>query len=121
MTPRHRRRVLGSRFVEHALRDADHDPITTELAHELSRRAKKLPAGAFRAWTLTQLWPESCAIVRIVSGEALRDELGDDATDEDLDEDMTTDDTLSRQTRGSPADDSAFMRVVKMGAERSAE
>jgi hypothetical protein len=34
--------------------------------------------GCVRAWTLTQPWPRFWAIVRVVSGEALREELDDD-------------------------------------------
>ena len=43
-------------------------------------------AHAFRAWALTQPWPRFCAIVRIVSGEALREELEEMAR-KDLGED----------------------------------
>ena len=67
----------GPDAVDHALRYEEHDPITAELAREVSRRARALPAGAFRAWTLTQPWPKFCAIVRVVSGKALHDELDD--------------------------------------------
>lgn len=67
--------LWGAEAVEHALRHADSEPITDELAEEIGRRAKVLPPGAFRAWALTQPWPRFCAIVRIVSGEALREEL----------------------------------------------
>ena len=67
--------LWGDEAVEHALRYEHPDPITIELAREIERRAEKLPPGAFRAWALTQPWPRFCAIVRIVSGEALRKEL----------------------------------------------
>jgi hypothetical protein len=70
--------LWGPDAVDHALRYEEPDPITDALAAEIGRRAKKLPPGAFRAWTLTQPWPKFCAIVRIVSGEALREELDDD-------------------------------------------
>lgn len=70
--------LWGPDAVDHALRYEQPDPITDALAAEIGRRAKKLPPGAFRAWTLTQSWPKFCAIVRIVSGEALRKELDDD-------------------------------------------
>jgi hypothetical protein len=68
----------GPEVVDLALREAQPDPVTRELAQEIGRRIGKLPPGAFRAWTLTQPWPRFCAIVRIVSGEALREELDDD-------------------------------------------
>ena len=70
--------LWGPDAVEHALSDEHPDPVTDELAREIERRAAKLPPGAFRAWTLTQPWPRFCAIVRIVSGQALREELDDD-------------------------------------------
>ncbi len=70
--------LWGPDAVAHALSDGHPDPVTDELAQEIERRAGKLPPGAFRAWTLTQPWPRFCAIVRIVSGEALREELDDD-------------------------------------------
>jgi hypothetical protein len=60
---------------QNALRFDGADPVTDELAQDIETRAKSLPPGAFRAWTLTQPWPRFCAIVRIVSGEALRQEL----------------------------------------------
>lgn len=62
--------LWGAEAVEHALADPAPEPITLELARELQVRAKRLPPGAFRAWTLTQPWPRFCAIVRIVSGVA---------------------------------------------------
>ena len=70
--------LWGDEAVDHALRYEQPDPITIELAREIERRAARLPPGAFRAWSLTQPWPRFCAIVRIVSGEALREELDDD-------------------------------------------
>lgn len=65
--------LWGPDAVDHALNYADHDPITDDLAREMGRRSRSLPPGAFRAWTLSQPWPKFCAIVRIVSGEALHD------------------------------------------------
>jgi hypothetical protein len=70
--------LWGPDAVAHALAFAEPDPITVDLAREVERRAQSLPPGAFRAWALTQPWPRFCAIVRIVSGEALREELDDD-------------------------------------------
>ena len=77
----------GSDAVDHALAYAEPDPITEELAREIGRRARTLPPGAFRAWTLTQPWPKFCAIVRVVSGEATQSLLEqfareDEASDE---------------------------------------
>lgn len=66
--------LWGPDAVDHALRDPAPEPITRELTQELQRRAKSLPPGAFRAWTLTQPWPRFCTIVAIVSG-AFREEL----------------------------------------------
>ena len=68
----------GADAVDHALRYELAEPITDALAEDIGQRAKTLPPGAFRAWALTQPWPRFCAIVRIVSGEALREELDDD-------------------------------------------
>lgn len=79
--------LWGPDAVEHALKYEEPDAITDELASEIERRAGKLPAGAFRAWTLTQPWPRFCAIVRIVSGEAFREELEDMARKERDDDD----------------------------------
>ena len=76
----------GADAVEHALRYDEHDPITDDLLAEVGRRARSLPSGAFRAWSLTQPWPKFCAIVRIVSGEALHDELEAMARNEDEDD-----------------------------------
>ena len=67
--------LWGKDAVDHALRYEEPDAVSDELLRELRRRAKQLPPGAFRAWTLTQPWPRFCAIVRLVSGEALEDEL----------------------------------------------
>lgn len=61
--------------------------MTQELAREVSRRAKSLPPGAFRAWSLTQPWPKFCAIVRIVSGQALDDMLDQMAREDEEEED----------------------------------
>lgn len=78
--------LWGSDAVEHALREEEPEPLTRELTQELQRRVSTLPAGAFRAWTLSQPWPRFCTIVAIVSG-AVRDELDsleendDDASD----------------------------------------
>ena len=70
--------LWGAEAVAHALGYELPDPITDELAKEIGLRAKQLPPGAFRAWSLTQPWPKFCAIVRIVSGQALREELQED-------------------------------------------
>jgi hypothetical protein len=77
----------GGEVVDLALRDERPDPITRELAQEIGRRFEKLPPGAFRAWTLTQPWPKFCAIVRIISGQALQDELDETARKETDDDD----------------------------------
>lgn len=77
----------GADAVDHALRFDEHDPISDDLLDEVGRRAKSLPPGAFRAWALTQPWPRFCAIVRIVSGDALHDELDDMARKETTDDD----------------------------------
>jgi hypothetical protein len=77
----------GPDAVEHALRHEEPDPITDDLLAEVGRRARRLPPGAFRAWSLTQPWPKFCAIVRIVSGDALQDELEAMARNEEDDHD----------------------------------
>lgn len=77
----------GPDAVDHALRHEEHDPVTEDLAREVSRRARSLPPGVFRAWALAQPWPKFCAIVRIVSGQALLDELDDSPEKEDRDDD----------------------------------
>ena len=66
--------LWGADAVDHALRDPDPEPLTRDLTQELQRRARTLPTGAFRAWTLMQPWPRFCTIVAIVSG-AVRQEL----------------------------------------------
>ena len=68
----------GAEAVELALADTAPDPVTQDLARDIVERVKTLPPGAFRAWALAQPWPKFCAIVRIVSGEARREELDDD-------------------------------------------
>jgi hypothetical protein len=65
--------LWGPDVVDRALRDEHPEPITRELTQELARRAKTLPLGAFRAWTLTQPWPKFVTIVAIISG-AVREE-----------------------------------------------
>ena len=74
----------GAEAVERALREEQHDPVTRELAQEISRQAKALSPGAFRAWALAQTWPKFCAIIRIVSGherEEFERRLGEDDGD----------------------------------------
>lgn len=76
MTPRQAAEELfGAAAVALALADPDHDPVTSELAVEVRRRAD--PPGAFRGWALAQPWTRFCAIVRIVAGMT-REELLDD-------------------------------------------
>ncbi len=79
--------LWGHDAVEHALAFDKPDPLTDDLAEEVGRRARALPPGAFRAWALTQPWPRFCAIVRLVSGEALRNELDAMARNEEDDDD----------------------------------
>ncbi len=58
--------LWGPEAVALALEEPYPDPVTLELAREVSARAD--PPGAFRAWALTLPWPRFCAVVRLVAG-----------------------------------------------------
>jgi len=58
--------IWGPEAVALALEEPYPEPVTLELAREVSARAD--PPGAFRAWALTLPWPRFCAVVRLVSG-----------------------------------------------------
>lgn len=65
------RQLFGAEAVARALAESVSDVVTEDLAREVRRRAD--PPGAFRAWALGLPWPHFCAVVRIVSGEAMRE------------------------------------------------
>ena len=69
--------LWGRNAVEHALAHDAPEPITEALTQDIARHAQH-SRGAFRAWALAQPWPRFCAIVRVVSGVARDDLLGDD-------------------------------------------
>ena len=67
--------IFGADAVRAALDEENPEPVTSNLAAEVHRRAN--PPGALRAWALSQPWSRFCAVVRIISGVAKKELLDD--------------------------------------------
>ena len=71
--------LWGADVAARALADDAPEPVTQELAREVSRHAGELTDAAFARWALALPWPRFCAVVRIAAGVTRTDLLKEDA------------------------------------------
>ncbi len=74
-------RLWGSEVVATALAESEPAPLDPVLSAEIKEKANSGTDVSFAWWALQLSWPKFCSVVRLVSGETLRElleEHGDD-------------------------------------------